>query len=412
MTLRRKDGELIWASVTARVVRNGKGDVLYYEGSLEDVTERKTAEEEINRLVSIIRNSSELICLSDMDGRIVFLNDAGTRLLGIDPENVEKTNINQMIPDHMRGLAENEIFPAVLSGKSWRGELQTLNLKTGCFWDTHSLIFPIDDPLNPNKKYLANISLDITHQKQTENMMREKDEILANITKYMQGMVFQAYAKDNGEWVMVYASEGATSLLGLSGNLETLPQEFHEHVHEEDKDRYISARMKSLETFAPFDIEFRFIKSTGEVLWLNGTGTPRQHENRLVFDGLILNISERKQAEEKIREEEETLAGIAKNFPGIIYQFYAKDNGEWGMNYASEGMVTFFGLSGNLDTMFQEFYDHVYDEDKEKFIDTLKKSIETSTPVNIEFRFRNPSGEVLWVQGLGTPRRHKGYFDL
>jgi PAS domain S-box-containing protein len=47
--LRRRDGTVIWANDTARAVRDQRGQVLYYEGSLEDITERKEAAEELRR---------------------------------------------------------------------------------------------------------------------------------------------------------------------------------------------------------------------------------------------------------------------------------------------------------------------------------------------------------------------------
>jgi PAS domain S-box-containing protein len=50
MQLRRFDGTVMWTRVTAKVVRNSKGETLYYEGSIEDISDRKQAEEEIRRL--------------------------------------------------------------------------------------------------------------------------------------------------------------------------------------------------------------------------------------------------------------------------------------------------------------------------------------------------------------------------
>ncbi len=59
LRLRRFDGEVIWVRDTARTVRDAKGDVLYYEGSLTDVTERKQAEERLQHYASALEQANE-----------------------------------------------------------------------------------------------------------------------------------------------------------------------------------------------------------------------------------------------------------------------------------------------------------------------------------------------------------------
>ena len=55
----RKDGSIIWISENCRAVRDGKGQVLYYEGTVEDITERKRAEEQIRRATGELSRSRE-----------------------------------------------------------------------------------------------------------------------------------------------------------------------------------------------------------------------------------------------------------------------------------------------------------------------------------------------------------------
>ncbi|MGA2180012.1 MAG: SpoIIE family protein phosphatase [Verrucomicrobiota bacterium] len=55
----RKDGTIIWISENCRVVRNMQGKLLYYEGTVEDITERKHSEEQIRRTTSELSRSRE-----------------------------------------------------------------------------------------------------------------------------------------------------------------------------------------------------------------------------------------------------------------------------------------------------------------------------------------------------------------
>ena len=67
LRLKKKDGTPIWASVTARLIRDEKGEPRYYEGVVEDITERKKAEEEREKLLrELDRKVNELSCLHEL----------------------------------------------------------------------------------------------------------------------------------------------------------------------------------------------------------------------------------------------------------------------------------------------------------------------------------------------------------
>ncbi len=172
----RGDGRIIWISINARVVRNAMGAILYYEGTNADITERKQAEEELQKLASVVRYSSELINLATVDGKMIFLNEAGAMALGVDPDEVEKTNILQVFPDHLQEKAQTEILPTLMKQGHWEGELQCRNLKTGKLTDLHTLAFTIKDPDTGVPMFLANVSRDITERKRAEELLRQSEE--------------------------------------------------------------------------------------------------------------------------------------------------------------------------------------------------------------------------------------------
>jgi PAS domain S-box-containing protein len=85
--LRRRDGSVIWVEDNAQVVRDAEGRVLYYEGSLQDITERKRAEEALRmseeKFARAFRNSPDIIVLTSLaEGRIVEVNDSLERATG------------------------------------------------------------------------------------------------------------------------------------------------------------------------------------------------------------------------------------------------------------------------------------------------------------------------------------------
>ena len=144
----------------------------------KEIEYRKQAEEELQKLASIVKYSKELINLATLDGKMIFLNEAGSNMLGIDPDEVERAHIMEVIPDHLHELVQTELLPALREGKTWEGDLQYRNIKTEDLTDVHAMTFTIQDPNTQKPLFLANVSLDISNRKRAEEALRESEERL------------------------------------------------------------------------------------------------------------------------------------------------------------------------------------------------------------------------------------------
>ena len=90
---KRKDGKEIWVSESARAIRNSKGETLYYEGTIENITERKQAEEALQRseekYSSIFESAIVGIYQTTTEGRYLSANPTHARILGYEsPEDL------------------------------------------------------------------------------------------------------------------------------------------------------------------------------------------------------------------------------------------------------------------------------------------------------------------------------------
>jgi two-component system cell cycle sensor histidine kinase/response regulator CckA len=128
--LKRYDGTPIWVVDRARAVRDPQGTILYYDGSLVDITEQRRSEEALRaseaRYRALVESSPDGIGIHQ-DGRIVFVNPAGARLLGAqNPDELVGKPIEDIIHPDYREVVRERIRRSLAdraAGSSPHGEI-------------------------------------------------------------------------------------------------------------------------------------------------------------------------------------------------------------------------------------------------------------------------------------------------
>lgn len=170
----KPSGEMIWFQCLSTPTR--RDGTLFFDGIMLDITDRKKIENELEKLASIVKHSGELINLANLDGMMLFMNEAGCRILGIDQDQVSKFNIRNVIPDKLLPVFQDKLLPALRTGGAWEGELQYKNLKNGGLVDVYAMTFVIGDPVSKAPLYLVNISRDISERKRAEEELRQSED--------------------------------------------------------------------------------------------------------------------------------------------------------------------------------------------------------------------------------------------
>jgi len=108
----RKNGQKIWISVNAQVIRNKEGKIDHYDGFFKDITERKKMEDDLRqseeRLRGIVETSNAGIILMTVEGKILFANRQIARMLGCTVEELTGTNYHDYVyPEERNDISRN-----------------------------------------------------------------------------------------------------------------------------------------------------------------------------------------------------------------------------------------------------------------------------------------------------------------
>ena len=131
----------------------------------------------------------------------------------------------------------------------------------------------------------------------SENRLKD---LIANVPGVMyQFSVDPEHPKDYQSIVML--PEKLNELFGLELEPKTYFDDFFACLPEEDRPRFIASIQEAVEKVKPWHYEGRFIKPSGEEVWIEGNSTPRQFGDRIVFYGLFTDITWRKEMESSLR---------------------------------------------------------------------------------------------------------------
>jgi len=156
----RKDGSIIWISENVRVIRDDLGQVLYYEGTVEDITKRKQDAEQIAEQAALLDQTQDAITVRDLDGRILFWNKGAERMFGATREQALNSTIPAVVSK------DREAYDAVLTLGEWSGELQTTSIDGRKLTVATRWTLLRDNEDNP--KSIFAITTDITEKKKIE----------------------------------------------------------------------------------------------------------------------------------------------------------------------------------------------------------------------------------------------------
>ncbi len=155
----------------------------YLATQLGRVTERKRAEEALRTLGKAIKETGEMIVITDENGIIQYINSSVERIMGYRPDEVIGTTPRVL----KAGEGSSDVWETIRSGAVWHGEIVNRK-KSGQLYDEELTISPVRNEQGRITNYVA-IKRDITRRKQSEKELRQARDEAEKSTKLKDDFV-------------------------------------------------------------------------------------------------------------------------------------------------------------------------------------------------------------------------------
>ncbi len=310
---RSKDGHVIQGLMSGkRMEINGEPCLLTFT---RDITERKQAEAALRaseqRLWAVLRNAQAVIFQLDSEGRFLLSEGLGLASLGLEPGQVVGLSALELYGE------EPELVQQIREALAGRGS-RSLTRAAGRAWD--NTLTPVRDAQGRVKSVIG-IALDVTAQQEAQQALEAERGL------FVGGPVMVIRWRNDAARTVDYVSPNVESLLGYTAeDLTSGRVVFRSLVHPEDDSRIREeARRHHGRGTTHYEQEYRIRHADGTYRWFfDFTGAAGSLAETPYFLGYLLDITERRHAEEALRQAQklESLGvlagGIAHDFNNLL----------------------------------------------------------------------------------------------
>jgi PAS domain S-box-containing protein len=317
---RRKDGSLYFEEATIAPVRSEGGAITHFVAVKRDVTDRTKVENERQKFVALAEYSSDLIAVSTWEGRLLYLNRAGSLLTGLAGSRRRAPRmLEDLICEEDRKNLALRILPAVKDGGDWKGEIGISDFSTGVAIPSRASLFrmSVSDPENP--QIVALIAADIREMKRAEIALAQSERRFRLLFEHNLAGVYRATLDGR----LLECNEAFARMLGYSSPADIVPAllpgyrrreevgepRLWDHLHESvDRKEYLRALSRE-GLFRSRENTFRRRDGTPVYVLENVNVVGEEAGSELVY-GTVFDISMRKRAMEEVRRSEERLRDL------------------------------------------------------------------------------------------------------
>ncbi len=408
--LRRKDGQYRWIQTEASLIYR-KGKPYAVQRIARDISEQKRAEkvllESEERFRLAFEDGPLGMALVGLDYRLLKVNKVFCQMLGYAEK--ELTALSFVDITHPEDVEKD----VQLASRVFQGEIDSYNIEKRYLKKNGQILWggltaTVIRDKDGNALYGLAMIEDITERKQAQAALRESEQKYRMLVEHsLQGFVIL----QEDPFRVVFANSAMAEIIGYTVEelLRLSPEEMWAHVPPEDRET-LSQRHRDRLSGKPIPArsELRFIRADGSVRSVEMFAKPVEYGGKSSIQAVFVDITERKQAEELLRESEEqhrtlveeSLQGlvITQGFPPRI--LFANSKAADIIGFSTEEVIALTP---------EKMMDLVHVEDKVAFHGYLQdQDARESLPASFEFRIVRKDKIVRWVETYSTNMFYRG----
>jgi len=247
---------------------------------------------------------------------------------------------------------------------------------------------------------LFGTALDITHNRRAHEILRQSEEKYRSLVANVPDIVWTADAQG----VPVFIGPNCEKLTGFTSEELCNSLRWLERVHPEDAAKGMTAYLAFVAGGPDFNVEFRMQKKDGSWIWVRSRAiTSYEKGGRRFVDGIHSDITERKLAEEAVRQSEEKYRSLVANVPDVVWTadeqgvpVFVSPNCERVLGYTPEELCHSLLWTKR-----------VRPEDVKALQDKFAAFIAGGPSYDVEVQFQKKDGSWIWVHSKATTSYYK-----
>jgi len=320
--LKRKDGVGYDALLTITPVVLGGRECLQL--MVEDITERRLAEEQLRHQAGLLASVNEAIVASDAQYRLTSWNRAAETMYGWRAEEVLGRNGLEILRTEWPGVDGDEMRRMIAEAGCWRGEAtQARKDGTRIPVDVSSMVLRGESAQITG---YVSANRDITEAKRTEEALRASEERYRRLAENAPDLIYRYRLPPDPSFE--YVSPAATEITGYTPEEHYADPELGiKLVYPDDLPKLMAARSGAVDPRQP--LLLRWIRKDGAVIWTEQRNVPILDETGVVvaLEGIVRDVTARMEAEEALRRRaaemealyQTSLESLAQNnLPGLL----------------------------------------------------------------------------------------------
>lgn len=314
-----KSGEFVWGLLSVSLVRDDQGVPLYFIAQIQNITEKKRAEEEVQhsetRFRSVIEAATDAIILTDRSMNIIYWNRGAETIFGYKEEEVSGKPITFMIPERYRKAHQRAVKRFLETGETqvMGGPVELYGVRKD------GSEFPLELSVNSwnagEETYFSAIIRDISQRKAAERKLKASEEKYRNLVEEMPDAIMVG---QGDRWV--YVNQAAVTMLGAKNKEELLNRSVYDSVHPDYLEN-VRKRIQLVENSRATigTTQEKFMRCDGKMIDVEVTCFPASYEGVHARQLLVRDVTEKRKTEELIHQSEK-LSAAGQLAAGIVHE--------------------------------------------------------------------------------------------